>query len=113
MFWYILIYFGIFRFISVYFGIFRYISVYFVIFCYISLYFRFQNKENAPIEVFKTYWKGFGVRALKPIPKETKLNSFISKKIILYFLNDSLPVSLVFLLPLDLQTFNSKHTFPP
>jgi hypothetical protein len=31
--------------------------------------FRFQNKENAPIEVFKTEWKGFGIRATAKIPK--------------------------------------------
>lgn len=30
---------------------------------------RFQNKENAPIEVFRTDWKGFGVRATKHIQK--------------------------------------------
>jgi hypothetical protein len=29
---------------------------------------KFQNVENAPVEVFKTEWKGFGVRATKDIP---------------------------------------------
>lgn len=29
---------------------------------------RFQNVENAPTEVFKTSWKGIGLRATKDIP---------------------------------------------
>ena len=29
---------------------------------------KFQNVENAQVEVFKTQWKGFGLRALKDIP---------------------------------------------
>ena len=37
----------------------------------LRFFFRIQNKENAKIEVFKTPWKGFGVRALEAISKET------------------------------------------
>ena len=28
---------------------------------------KFQNVENAPVEIFKTTWKGFGLRAVKAI----------------------------------------------
>ena len=37
---------------------------------------RFQTMENAPIEVFKTEWKGFGIRALAPLPRDTFLMEY-------------------------------------
>ena len=30
---------------------------------------KFQNVENAPVEVFKTEWKGFGLRAKEDIQR--------------------------------------------
>lgn len=40
---------------------------------------RLQNKENAPIEVFKTDWKGFGVRATTKIPKDTFIMEYVGE----------------------------------
>ena len=39
---------------------------------------RIQNKENAPIEVFKTHWKGFGIRATEDIPQVWMNKIFIT-----------------------------------
>ena len=40
---------------------------------------RFQNIENAPIEVFKTDWKGFGLRATEPLPRDTFLMEYVGE----------------------------------
>ena len=40
---------------------------------------RFQNLENAAIEVFKTEWKGFGIRALAPLPRDTFLMEYVGE----------------------------------
>jgi len=40
---------------------------------------RFQNNQNADIEVFKTDWKGFGIRARSYIPKDTFLMEYVGE----------------------------------
>ena len=40
---------------------------------------RFQTMENASIEVFKTAWKGFGIRALAPLPRDTFLMEYVGE----------------------------------
>ena len=40
---------------------------------------RFQTMENAAIEVFKTEWKGFGIRALALLPRDTFLMEYVGE----------------------------------
>lgn len=40
---------------------------------------RFQTIENAPIEVFKTAWKGFGLRAQARLVRDTFLMEYVGE----------------------------------
>ena len=41
--------------------------------------FFFQNVENAPTEVFKTIFKGVGLRATADFPKETFIMEYVGE----------------------------------
>ena len=40
---------------------------------------RFQNVENARVEVFKTAWKGFGLRALEDISSDEFIMEYVGE----------------------------------
>ena len=46
---------------------------------YIYTFFYFQNIENAPTEVFKTIYKGVGLRATADFPKETFIMEYVGE----------------------------------
>ena len=46
---------------------------------FIASCFYFQNVENAPTEVFKTAYKGVGLRATADFPKETFIMEYVGE----------------------------------